>query len=231
MPADRCNQKTVFFLSGMFAGGWIWDRMRRHLDDDATFHATTEPLCYLSDTIEGLCEEIQPQIDKIQGQVSLVGNSLGSLLGLRLAAGMPRKIDAVVISGSPGFGHFKVNLKVRKSDPYAMKQNLIELICHDNTRAEQADFDRIITSFSERFRNIIRLANQANKTDAEPLLSNVLCPIYAIWGRNDLMTPLERVQEALGRNSIETHVIDNCGHSPMYEQPGAFASTIRRCLF
>lgn len=217
-------KKSVFFLSGMFAGGWIWNRVSDYLLGAVDFKAISEPLCYLDDNLSGLCRAIIPELESAQGKVSLVGNSLGGLLGLKLAGEIPEKIESVVVSGSPGFGSAAINLRLRKSNPSAMKQNLIDVICYDRKQAENSDFDRVVTSFTEKFRPIIRLASEANKISAETLLSSVQCPVYAIWGKNDSMTPIEKTAPILKRNGIKTHVIDECGHSPMYEKPREFAA-------
>lgn len=223
------TNKSVLFLPGMFAGGWVWERSTPHINN-ITPITLDEPLCNLSDSIDGLCDILEPIAKNASGGLTLVGNSLGSLLALKLAARLKDKVDGVVISGTPGFGKFNVNLKLRRDNPKAMKQNLIEVICHDTSAASHYHFDKIVKSFAEKFRAIIRLANEANKTDILPVLSAVDCPIYAIWGANDIMTPLGSIQPVLDAHKITTHIIDRCGHSPMYERPLEFASEFEKCL-
>ncbi len=222
------QQKNVFFMPGMFAGVWIWNRVRTKIK--ANISILHDPLCYLSDSIDELCDQLSSEINKIPGKVSLVGNSLGSLLALKLASIKPNSIEAVVISGAPGFGQYKVSLKLRKNDPQSMRQNLIDVICHNSDTVNREDADRVVTSFAEKFRPIIRLANQSNKTSVEPIIEKVECRIYAIWGRNDVMTPIEPIQSTLDRHKIKTYIINNCGHSPMYEKPDEFAAKLSRCL-
>ena len=86
------TQKNILFMPGMFAGGWIWDRVRPKIK--ANLNILNEPLCYLSDSIDELCDQISVEINKIPGKVVLVGNSLGSLLALKLASIKPNPIDS-----------------------------------------------------------------------------------------------------------------------------------------
>ena len=172
------HPKNILFMPGMFAGGWIWDRVRSKID--ANLHIMEEPLCYLSDSLDELCDRISLEIKKIPGKVILVGNSLGSLLALKLASIRPNSIEAVVISGAPGFGKYSVSLKLSRYDPQSMRQNLIDVICHNSETVNEADVDKVVASFADKFRPIMRLANQSNKTSAGPIIEEVECRIYAI---------------------------------------------------
>jgi pimeloyl-ACP methyl ester carboxylesterase len=58
-------------------------------------------------------------------------------------------------------------------------------------------------------------------------LANVKVPTMIIWGRDDSITPPFVAQQFCDNiPTAELVFIDDCGHAPPIEQPGAFADVL-----
>ena len=53
-------------------------------------------------------------------------------------------------------------------------------------------------------------------------------PAALVWGRHDRMTPLSLAEAARARLGLPLHVVDDAGHVPHIEAPGAFADALAR---
>ncbi len=228
MEIVQYSQKNVFLISGMFAGNWIWKRCYKNIN--ANINMMAEPLCHVGEDLDQLSEDIAQAVSKLNGKVVLVGNSLGSLLCLKVASMLGDKIELVIISGSAGFGDFPIDLKLKKTNPEVMRPDLKRLICHDQSAFADKDLDRVIHNFGASFRPIVKLIKASSVNIADSLIPKVKARIVAIWGDNDLMTPYKDVKPILDKHGIDSRLIKECGHSPMYERPLAFSEHVNACL-
>jgi pimeloyl-ACP methyl ester carboxylesterase len=71
---------------------------------------------------------------------------------------------------------------------------------------------------------------ESNTVHVSKILPEIKCPIFAPRGRDDVITPLAKAFEYFERFNIQLNIINQCGHSPMYEKPEEFASLVNSCL-
>lgn len=223
------NQHTLLFISGMFAGNWIWDRCHTQINNSHQL-IIEEPLCAISNNVETLTDKIGEHLITCSTPVTIVGNSLGSLVGINLARRFPNKVKQVLISGSAGFGDVNLNVRLSRDKAENIARYLMNIICHDKSRVSEVDILKTAENFSQHLRNIVGLIRASNMANGEKLLQEVACPVRAIWGEKDVITPLEHVKPILERLNIPCDVVKNCGHSPMYERPQEFAQWIDKLL-
>lgn len=222
------RKKTVFLVSGMFAGSWIWEKCRK--DIDANLAIMQDPLCNIGEDLDSLTNRICDQVRKMPDKVTLAGNSLGSLLCLTAAAKLGEKVDNVIISGSAGFGDFPFDLKLKRHDTESMRPQLSKILVHNPELAKGENMDMVLNSFSQNFPQIIRLIKASNQNLADSIIPKVKAKITAIWGDDDRITPYDGVSPTLTKHNIDSYIIEECGHSPMFEQPQAFAKQVNRCI-
>ncbi len=223
------NSKRLLFVSGMFAGGWIWGDTYPKIHS-ATHHIIDDPLCDIGNNVETLAQEISQVVKGIDGSVTLIGNSLGSLVCLYVAKLVPDKISEIIISGSAGFGQIDLGIKLTRHDSESLSKKLTKLVCFDHKKISAEAEKKTADSFRGNFKNIIKLIKESNRIKAEQVIDEISCPIHAIWGSNDVITPHDDVISIFKKFNIALTMIDECGHSPMYEKPDEFAEIVNNIL-
>lgn len=105
----------LIFVSGLFAGDWMWESTIAHLNKKKkyTIIQMIPPLAALGGTIEVLRERLL-DIITAKPQAVVVGNSLGGLLALDIAARWPEHVLALVVSGAPGMGSVNLGIGLPK---------------------------------------------------------------------------------------------------------------------
>lgn len=224
------NTKTLFFVSGMFAGGWMWQGVFEKMPNASNSLVMDDPLCKIGGSVKEISEQIVQELKKIDCPVTLVGNSLGSYVCLNVAALVPHKINKVIISGSAGFGEIALPIKLSPHKSYAIAQKLVNLICFDKSKATHQVICKTSDSFKLNFKNIIKLIRESNSLKVDQLLLDIQCPIHAIWGRDDIITPVSNAMDTFRRFDISLNIVSQCGHSPMFEKPDDFAALVNSYL-
>lgn len=223
------NAKTLLFLSGMFAGGWIWKESHRDIPN--TQHLLLDdPLCAIGGRVKTISDHICDEIKSLDRKITLVGNSLGSFICLDIARRQPEFIEKVIISGSAGFGPIDLGIKLSSKKPHSVAKAVVDLVCYDKTKISEEAREKTADSFRDNFRNILGLIRESNKANADKLLSEVQCPVHAIWGENDEITPLADALAVFAAHGVPVNLIEECGHSPMFEKPREFAEHVAACL-
>ncbi len=222
-------QKSIFFISGMFAGSWIWDRCRSNILPSRQI-LIEDALCAISNNVDDLVKLSGQQLEQQQGKITLVGNSLGALVALLLAQKYPNKVEQVLISGSAGFCQPNLGMRFSRANALAIASKVTEKVCHKTDKLTEEDKIRTSVSFKQHLSNLVGLTRDSNAISGTDVLPQVNCPVKAIWGREDVITPLNAVQDTFNDFGVPLTIIDECGHSPMYENPDDFAKWVNQCI-
>jgi 2-hydroxy-6-oxonona-2,4-dienedioate hydrolase len=223
------NNQTILFVSGMFAGDWIWSRCEKQIA--GTNHLVmADSLCSISHSFDQLVSEIVTNTSFYQKKITLVGSSLGGMLSLAVAREIPEKIEQVLIAGTAGFGKVDLQIKLKPSRADLIASEIMTMVCHDQSMQSQSDNYSVANEFRNNMRKIIGLIRDSNAIDGEAMLKSVKCPVHAIWGEYDTITPVSTVEGIFARLNMPLTVLKGCGHCPMYEQPTAFAAWVNACL-
>ncbi len=187
-------------------------------------------------------------------RAAVVGNSLGGLVGLRLALSGPERVAALglVSSGGlgrevtyalrslalPGFGKLAVAWGKRR--PGALQRALGRsalLFAHPwrvprEWIKEQYRLARL-PGFLEAQLATVR-AQVGLRGQREVLvdrLSHLKVPTLVVWGARDRVLPYSQGQEAAARLPEGTlELVPDCGHAPHVEQPERFVSGLGEFL-
>ncbi|MGG6431581.1 alpha/beta fold hydrolase [Anoxybacillus sp. D401a] len=229
------NGIPILFISGLFAGDWIWG-------DAASYFSKTEyniirlrePLSAYGHKISELREMFIKFLNEfIKYKAIVVGNSLGGLLAMDLAASIPEKVAAIVVSGAPGMGSTNLGIGPPKiGSKERLKKWFVDLkeklfVNQQCITDEQLALVAEFFSHKRNFLNMIRLAKEADRYDAKIILPKIKCPILLLWGDQDKVSPIEPWKSSIPLNpQIQLKVIENSGHSPMMEKPKAFWESV-----
>ena len=135
--------------------------------------------------------------------VILLGNSLGGHIGLLHTKLYPKKVKALVITGSSGLYDPEVATKEIVDEVFATVNDRIKLV------------------------KTLAIAKSAIRHNMSKDLPHMLTPTCIIWGKNDSVTPPNVAEEfhALLPDS-DLYWIDKCGHAPMMEHPQEFNTVL-----
>ncbi|MEI3612717.1 alpha/beta fold hydrolase [Pseudogracilibacillus sp. SO30301A] len=188
----------------------------------------------ISDLREQLLEFFNESID---AKAVVVGNSMGGLLALELAALIPEKVEAIVASGAPGMGSMNLDIgppkKSNKEESKEWFRDLKKQLFVDPSCVSEQQLESLSEFFSNRrsFLNMIPLAKESDRYDATTILPKIECPVLLLWGDQDKVSPINPWENVPELNSkIEIEMIKDSGHSPMIEKPKEYWKSIEGFL-
>jgi 2-hydroxy-6-oxonona-2,4-dienedioate hydrolase len=170
---------------------------------------------YLHDFIEFLALE----------EVILLGNSLGGHIGLYHTKLYPKKVKALIITGSSGLYESAMGGGYTKRGDYEVIKKKAQDVFYDPKVATKAIVDEVFETVNDRNKLIktVAIAKSAIRHNMSKDLPNMKLPVCIVWGENDTVTPPEVGREfnELLPNS-ELFWIEKCGHAAMMEHPQEF---------
>ncbi|MGK0430744.1 MAG: pimeloyl-ACP methyl ester carboxylesterase [Psychroserpens sp.] len=170
---------------------------------------------YLHDFIEFLGFE----------EVILLGNSLGGHIGLYHTKLYPKKVKALIITGSSGLYESAMGGGYTKRGDYEVIKKKAQDVFYDPAIATKDIVDEVYETVNDRNKLIktLAIAKSAIRHNMSSDLPKMTLPVCIIWGKNDGVTPPEVATEfnELLPNS-DLFWIDKCGHAAMMEHPHEF---------
>ncbi|TXE18891.1 alpha/beta hydrolase [Psychroserpens burtonensis] len=158
-------------------------------------------------------------------EVILLGNSLGGHIGLYHTKLYPKKVKALIITGSSGLYESAMGGGYTKRGDYEVIKKKAQDVFYDPKVATKAIVDEVFETVNDRNKLIktVAIAKSAIRHNMSKDLPNMKLPVCIVWGKNDTVTPPEVGTEfnELLPNS-ELFWIDKCGHAAMMEHPQEF---------
>ncbi|HYC89377.1 MAG TPA: alpha/beta hydrolase [Thermoanaerobaculia bacterium] len=193
--------------------------------------------------LEALRKELKSE------KLCLVGHSFGGILSMMYAREYPERVAmlALVDSGGPTLKSvlkFNANLESRFSeedrarikewsDPERVKENrrraVLELTraktsAYFADRAKAQPFMAALTEESFNDQMFRAVVPQMFTLDLRAGLEKVTAPILILHGKQDPLETAEELRETFPKAKVE--LLDNAGHFPWAEQPGAFYAAL-----
>lgn len=175
-------------------------------------------------------------------QTSVVGNSFGGALALRLATGQPQRVDRLVLMGSVGVD-FPITAGLEQvwgfTPSWANMRRLLDLFAHDRTRVTDdlaelrlaaATRPGVHEAFTAMFPPPRQESVHALATD-EQHIAALRHRTLILHGRDDRVIPLDtslRLHHLIARSQL--HVFGECGHWVQIEQHDGFVSLVSEFL-
>jgi len=171
-------------------------------------------------------------------KVHLHGTSFGAMIGVNLAAHHPDVIDRIVFSCFLARYDLAARM-MRKTWKIAARDSGMKAVTDLTSVAgfargyyerpeAQGQFDEMYAAFDATDpAAFIKGTETIEQTDLSPLLPKITMPTLLLAGREDNMTPFAPAPSGVGFSVIEKtlpdctmHVLDDCGHYLVIEQPG-----------
>lgn len=157
--------------------------------------------------------------------VILLGNSLGGHIGLLHTKLYPKKVKALVITGSSGLYESAMGDGYPKRGDYEFIKKKAQDVFYNPEVATKEIVDEVFATVNNRIKLVktLAIAKSAIRHNMSKDLPNMHTPVCIIWGKNDNVTPPNVANEfhALLPDS-ELYWIEKCGHAPMMEHPKEF---------
>lgn len=216
------------------------------LEDADAFHALMTGLADVAavrvadmthaDTIAGLAKDALRQAPP--GPLHLAGHSMGGYVALEIMRTAPERVTRLAL--------LNTNARPDSAESTGNRRRLMALAERDFEGVIQALMPRLMTPAHARDPALAGIISsmalavgkeaflrQENaiigRVDSRPHLKGIRVPTLVVAGRDDLIMPLEVLDEiARGIAGAELAVIEDCGHMASMEQPREVIRVMRR---
>lgn len=221
--------EVLLLLHGLFGALSNWKDVLNHFSKDYKVVIPLMPIFemnILKLSVEGLSNYI---FDFIQykgfNKVNFLGNSLGGHVALVFIKKHPELVHSLILTGSSGlYENAFGDSYPRKGDKQYLRER-ISLTFYDPKSTTDELVDEVYYTLQDKGKvlRLLTMAKSAIRHNMRKDIPNFTLPVCLIWGRQDTITPLNVGEEF---NTLfpdaELHIIDECGHAPMMEQPQHF---------
>jgi 3-oxoadipate enol-lactonase len=229
-------------LSNSLATTWsMWDpqvpsllQRYRVVRYDHRGHGSSPPL-RRAVTTEDLAGEVVALMDRLRvDRASICGLSLGGMVGLRLAADHPERVDRLVVCSTSahldaaGFWHDRADVVRRMG-----LQGVAEIVVH---RWFTPDFVRTHAGIVGEARDMVgatdpssyaRFAELLADLDLRDAIGTIRAPTLVVAGAEDLAIPARHADVIAGAIDGASSVrIDGAAHLPNLERPEVFTDLL-----
>lgn len=225
--------KPIVFLHGLVGLNDHWEEVARRLAGRARCHLLQLPLLDLTDedcSIHGATELTAAYLrDHVREPATIVGNSFGGHVALKIAIEQPRLARALVLAGASGLIEKSIVSDVQIRPNLEWVERKIGELFHDRSKMLASDVTRAheVLSHRPQARAMVKLSKSARRNHLGEEIHKIACPTLIVWGRQDIVTPPEACEQ-FSRDIPDTRVvwIEQCGHAPMIECPEPFAEAL-----
>lgn len=226
---SREDGEVILLLHGLFGGLSNFDSLFNHFKDTYRVVIPVLPiyeLPLLKVSVSGLVDYIHEFVEyKRLDKVHVLGNSLGGHIAILYALKSPHRIASIILTGSSGLFESAMGSTYPRRGDYEYIKKKTESTFYRPEVATKELVDEVFSIVNDRGKGIriVATAKSAVRHNLENLLHAIVAPTLLIWGNNDSITPpfvAEKFNELIANS--ELYFIDECGHSPMMENPEEF---------
>ncbi|MCU0442431.1 MAG: alpha/beta hydrolase [Bacteroidia bacterium] len=221
--------EVLLLLHGLFGALSNWKDVLDHFSKQYKVVIPLMPIFemnILQLSVDGLASFIHDFIEYKQYQkVNLIGNSLGGHVALVYIKKHPQKVNSLILTGSSGLYENAMGGSYPKKGDKAFIREKVALTFYDPKTATDELVEEVYQTVNDKGKvlRILMMAKSAIRHNMRKDIPGFSQPTCLIWGKNDTITPPEVGEEfkQLLPNA-ELHLLDECGHAPMMEQPKLF---------
>ncbi len=242
----------VLLHGGIECGGVYWAPIIARLADsyrvivpDAPGLGESAPLCrFEAASFDGWFRALLDHTCDIKP--ALVAHSLLGSYAARYAVANGTRLERLILYGTPGVGPYRmpvgllmtaIRFDIRPTARNIERFERWALKDLERTRGIDREWFHAFSSYllacaviPHTKRTMRQLIQSGTKQVPDSELRRIPIPTTLLWGRHDRMVPLHLAERAGARLGWPLHVIDDAGHVPHIEQPGAFLTALAREL-
>jgi pimeloyl-ACP methyl ester carboxylesterase len=227
--SEKHNDPLLLLLHGFFGNAHNWRACVETLSRRWKVFAPQLPFFGLShrrDRMDYLMQYLSDLIAAHQlNRIVIVGNSLGGQLAVTLALRESQRIAGLVLTGSSGLYERNLTGKIQRRPQREWVRDRIREIFYDARHVTDVQVDEIMGLLYDRRKalDILLLAKSIRNDSLRESLPQVACPVSLVWGADDQITPPDTAREFQNLlPDADLHLIPECGHAAMMEQPEIF---------
>lgn len=222
--------KNIILLHGLFGSLSNWNAVQKFFSKNHNIYAPEIPI-----NSGGLLGKnpLELAVDYIAlfikennlAKVTLIGNSLGGHIALLYTLKYPEKVEKLVLTGSSGLYENSFNGSFPKVKDYNYIKDRVYYTFQNQSVVTKSLVDDVFKKVQDTSTalSIIRIARSAQKNNLAKSLHLIKAPTLLIWGLQDKITPISTAYEFYeGIPNARIHILNECGHVPMMEQPLLF---------
>jgi 3-oxoadipate enol-lactonase len=212
-----------------------WSLRQRIVRYDYAGHGGT-PDAGAPDSVDGMAQQLLGALDALGiERFRFVGLSLGGMLGLRLAASAPARVERLVVANARWYQTDATRAPwaeriatVRAKGTAAIAQPTLERWFTAEFRAsapeQVAAVEAMIVATSPE--GYAAAATAVRDFDARPWLATVRCPTLVVSGAQDAAAPAEHLQELAQALQARHLALSPCGHLSNIERADEFSTQV-----
>ncbi|HET8928068.1 MAG TPA: alpha/beta hydrolase [Microbacterium sp.] len=224
--------ETVLLIPGLLSDGVVWEHQARALSArcDVRMADVTRDA-----SLDGMAQRV---LDEVPGQLSVAGHSMGGRVALEMVRIAPERIDRLALLDT-GVGprneteHVSRLALVELGESEGMRTVAAEwlppMVRHWDAEGS-AELRATLTAMVERMNPTIHRAQiQAllDRTDAEPMLAAITCPVLVAVGDSDAWSPPRQHREMAARiPGAQLVIFPDSGHFSPIEAPEAVTAAL-----
>jgi pimeloyl-ACP methyl ester carboxylesterase len=165
--------------------------------------------------------------------ITVLGNSLGGLVGLIYTLNHPEEVKSLVLTGSSGLYENAFGGSFPKREDYDFIKGKVEFTFYDPAIATKELVDEVYKTVNDRIKviKILAMAKSAIRHNMSKDIHKIKVPVCLIWGKDDRITPPEvGVEFNQLLPDSELNWVEKCGHAPMMERPIEFNAYLKKFL-
>ena len=234
---EEGNGEVIVLLHGLFGALSNFNQLITYFSPRYKIAIPLLPLYNLAvaeTTITGMADYIDEFIEhKKYDRVHLLGNSLGGHIAQLYYLRKPQKVKTMTLTGSSGLFENSLGDTYPRKGDYEFVKKKTEETFFDPKTATKALADEVfeIVNNREKVIRMVSMAKSAVRCNLRDEIPNMNLPVCLIWGKDDIITPAfvaEEFRKLLP--NAELHILEQCGHAAMMEQPEQFNRILENFL-
>jgi 2-hydroxy-6-oxonona-2,4-dienedioate hydrolase len=234
---EEGNGEAIVLLHGLFGALSNFNQLITYFSPTYKVSIPLLPLYDLEidqTTVTGMVDYVDDFIEyKKYDSVHLIGNSLGGHIAQMYYLRRPEKVKTMTLTGSSGLFENSLGDTYPRKGDYDYVKKKTEATFFNPQMATKELTDEVFEIVNNRVKAIrlVVMAKSALRQNLRNEVPKMNLPVCLIWGKDDTITPAfvgEEFRKLLP--NAELHVIEQCGHAPMMEQPQKFNNLLERFL-
>lgn len=214
---------TLILIPGLVSDHNIWQYIAPKL-------ATHNPVIADVSQTTSIQQIATKILTENQGQLSLVGHSMGGIIAVEIYRQAPNRIKKLALLNSSMLPKMDGETAYRKTMVDQVNAQGINILAKDwlprlvhSSRRDDPDFMNIISiSIASATPKQHQNQNQAllNRPDGYATIANITCPTLVLAGQDDKLCRADENQKIAAQiNNSTLVIIDQCGHFSPLEHP------------
>lgn len=164
----------------------------------------------------------------------IIGNSLGGILGIDIAARYPGWVGKMVLVGTPSGESREMEKTLRLLDSWVGEDGVPRVNEEEALKITPKVNEGILKLINANLKMAAKSFMAMNRAiatfDFSSSLQKVKCPAIIIWGDQDRITSINSAWNLSRILNAQVYLVKGAGHSPQFDNPSQFNKLVLEFL-